>query len=204
MWFRFLSLPVEWATNSFMFDTFQMFCRNNKNNWAKIVTFVWNSRDFPIHSGFHLNKCSRAKRNALIVSRVRQKLNVHVSMSAFWHCVNMKPRWWLSPYMTKYIAYREEDREIPEESWKKNCIWSSWFWVLYGHKFPLETSCWCFRRLSSGTLETINFLLYEPSYTIGVGNRELLRHHKFQHLLKIFLKLPTLSLKHFPNLSEQF
>ena len=48
MWFRFLSLPVEWATNSFMFDTFQMFCRNNKNNWAKIVTFVWNSRDFPI------------------------------------------------------------------------------------------------------------------------------------------------------------
>lgn len=64
-----------------------------KNNWAKIVTFVWNSRDFPIHSGFHLNKCSRAKRNAFIVSRVRQKLNVHVSMSAFWHCVNMKPRW---------------------------------------------------------------------------------------------------------------
>lgn len=54
------------------------------------------------------------------------------------------------------------------------------------------------------TLETINFLLYEPSYTIGVGNRELLRHHKFQHLLKIFLKLPALSLKHFPNLLNNF
>ena len=94
--------------------------------------------------------------------------------------------------------------KFPRNHEKKNCIWSSWFWVLYGHKFPLETSCWCFRRLSSGTLETINFLLYEPSYTIGVGNRELLRHHKFQHLLKIFLKLPALSLKHFPNLLNNF
>lgn len=94
--------------------------------------------------------------------------------------------------------------KFPRNHKKKNCIWSSWFWVLYGHKFPLETSCWCFGRLSSGTLETINFLLYEPSYTIGVGNRELLRHHKFQHLLKIFLKLPALSLKHFPNLLNNF
>ena len=94
--------------------------------------------------------------------------------------------------------------KFPRNHKKKTCIWSSWFWVLYGHKFPLETSCWCFGRLSSGTLETIKFLLNEPSYTIGVGNRELLRHHKFQHLLKIFLKLPALSLKHFPNLLNNF
>ena len=103
------------------------------------------------------------------------------------------------------ISHMERKKgKFPRNHEKKNCIWSSWFWVLYGHKFPLETSCWCFRRLSSGTLETINFLLYEPSYTIGVGNRELLRHHKFQHLLKIFLKLPALSLKHFPNLLNNF
>ena len=166
MWFRFLSLPVEWATNSFMFDTFQMFCRNNKNNWAKIVTFVWNSRDFPIHSGFHLNKCSRAKRNAFIVSRVRQKLNVHVSMSAFWHCVNMKPRWWLSPYMTKYIAYGEEEREIPEESWKKKLyliimVLSSIWPQVSTRNFLLVFSAFVFRNTRNNKLFIIRALLHD-------------------------------------------
>lgn len=62
---------------------------------------------------------------------------------------------------------------------KKSCIWSLWFWVPHGHKILLETFCWCFGRLSSGTPEIIKFLLNEPSYTIWVSCRELLRHHKF-------------------------
>lgn len=124
-------------------------------------------------------------------------------MSAFWHCVNMKPRWWLSPYMTKYIAYREEDREIPEESWKKKLyliimVLSSIWPQVSTRNFLLVFWAFVFRNTRNNKLFIIRALLHDR------GRYELLRHHKFQHLLKIFLKLPALSPKHFPNLLNNF